>query len=211
MLERVSIFSNLSEQAIKELEAIARRHKFSKNSVVISEGDESDSLYVLLNGKAVALRTDESGRQFVVNRFGPFDYFGEMSFFDRSARCATVMTKERCEAMIIARSDFLRFVEQHTDILWNVINALLAKLRKATEQIESLAFLDVYGRLARILIENQDGDGVIHEKFTQQELADMVGSSRETVSRIFNELVGGGFIRKEKGRMVILKKLPYKF
>ena len=211
MIEKVSIFSSLSGSAIKELEAIARRHTFLKNSVVISEGDESDSLYVLLSGRAVALRTDESGRQFVVNRFGPYDYFGEMSFFDRNARCATVMTKERCEAMIIGRSDFLRFVEQHTEILWNVINALLAKLRKATEQIESLAFLDVYGRLARILIENQDEDGVINEKFTQQELADMVGSSRETVSRIFNELVSGGYVRKVKGRMVILKKLPYKF
>jgi len=211
MLEKVAIFSNLSDRAVKELEAIARRHKFPKNCVVIGEGDASDCLYILVAGKAVALRTDASGRQFGVNRFGPYDYFGEMSFFDRSARCATVMTKERCEAMIIARSEFLRFVEQHPDILWNVINALLAKLRKATEQIESLAFLDVYGRLARILIENQDAEGVIREKFTQQELADMVGSSRETVSRIFNELVGGGFIRKEKGRMVILKKLPFKF
>ncbi len=211
MLNRVTIFSNLSDQALEELHAIARRHTFPKNSVVISEGDDSDSLYVLLNGRAVALRTDESGRQFVVNRFGPYDYFGEMSFFDRNARCATVMTKERCETMIIGRSDFLRFVERHTDILWNVINALLAKLRKATEQIESLAFLDVYGRLARILIENQDEDGVIREKFTQQELADMVGSSRETVSRIFNELVSGGYVRKVKGRVVILKKLPYKF
>jgi len=211
MLKKVTIFSNLNDQALEELQSIARRRTFPKNSVVISEGDESDSLYVLVSGRAVALRTDESGRQFVVNRFGPCDYFGEMSFFDRNVRCATVMTKERCEAMIIGRSDFLRFVERHTDILWNVINALLAKLRKATEQIESLAFLDVYGRLARILIENQDEAGVIHEKFTQQELADMVGSSRETVSRIFNELVGGGYVRKVKGRMVILKKLPYKF
>jgi CRP/FNR family cyclic AMP-dependent transcriptional regulator len=211
MIEKVAIFSSLSGQAIEELETLARSRTYQKNSVVISEGDESDSLYVLLSGRAVALRTDESGRQFVVNRFGPYDYFGEMSFFDRNARCATVMTKERCETLVIPRSDFLRFVERHTDILWSVINALLAKLRKATEQIESLAFLDVYGRLARILIENQDEEGVIQEKFTQQELADMVGSSRETVSRIFNELVGGGYVRKVKGRMAILKKLPYKF
>jgi CRP/FNR family cyclic AMP-dependent transcriptional regulator len=211
MLERIAIFSNLSAGAIAELEALARRRVFARNSIVINEGDDSDSLYVLLSGKAVALRGDDSGRQLVVNRFGPFDCFGEMSFFDRGARCATVMTKERCEVMIIARTDFLAFVEQHGDILWKVINALLAKLRKATEQIESLAFLDVYGRLARILIENQDAQGVIRERFTQQELADMVGSSRETVSRIFNELEDGGFLRRDKGRVTILKKLPYKF
>lgn len=211
MLEKVPLFSNLNPQAITELESIARRRSFPKGAVVISEGDGSDNLYVMTSGKAVALRSDASGRQLVVNRFGPWDYFGEMSFFDRNARCATVMTKERCEVMLIARRDFLGFVAKHGDILWNVINALLAKLRKATEQLESLAFLDVYGRLARFLIENQDADGVIREKFTQQELADVVGSSRETVSRIFNELANGGFIRKEKGRIIIQTKLPYKF
>lgn len=211
MIEKVAIFSDLSPDAIKELESIARRRTFARGAVVINEGDASDSLYVLISGRAVALRSDASGRQLVVNRFGPWDYFGEMSFFDRSARCATVMTKERCEVMMIARSDFLGFVQQHVEILWNVINALLAKIRRATEQIESLAFLDVYGRLARFLVENQDSDGVVKEKFTQQELADMVGSSRETVSRILNELIGGGYIRKEQGRMVIQTKLPYKF
>jgi CRP/FNR family cyclic AMP-dependent transcriptional regulator len=211
MIENVALFSNLTGHAIEELELIARRRTFAKGAVVIQEGDASDSLYVLISGKAVALRTDDSGRQLVVNRFGPWDYFGEMSFFDRSARCATVMTKERCEVMMIARSDFLGFVDQHKEILWNVINALLAKIRKATEQIQSLAFLDVYGRLARFLIENQDGDGLLKEKFTQQELADVVGASRETVSRIFNELVDGGYIRKEKGRIVIVRGLPYKF
>lgn len=211
MIEQVAIFSDLSPEAIKELESIARRRTFARGAVVINEGDASDSLYVLISGKAVALRSDASGRQLVVNRFGPWDYFGEMSFFDQRARCATVMTKERCEVMMIARSDFLGFVQHHGEILWNVINALLAKIRKATEQIESLAFLDVYGRLARFLVENQDDNGVVMEKFTQQELADLVGSSRETVSRILNELVSGGYIRKEQGRIVIQSKLPYKF
>jgi CRP/FNR family cyclic AMP-dependent transcriptional regulator len=211
MIEQVAIFSNMTPQAVAEIESIARRRSFAKGAVVINEGDVSDCLYILVSGKAVALRSDASGRQLVVNRFGPWDYFGEMSFFDRSARCATVMTKERCEVMMIARSDFLGFVDQHKEILWNVINALLAKIRKATEQIESRAFLDVYGRLARFLIENQDANGVIKEKFTQQELADMVGSSRETISRIFNELVEGGYIRKEQGRILIQNKLPYHF
>lgn len=211
MIEQVPLFSNLSPQAINELETITRRRSFPKGAVVINEGDVSDCLYILASGKAVALRSDESGRQLVVNRFGPWDYFGEMSFFDRSARCATVMTKERCEVMVIARSDFLDFAQRHSDILWHVINDLLAKLRRATEQIESLAFLDVYGRMARILIEHEDENGVIQEKLTQQELADMVGSSRETVSRIFNELVAGGYIRKDKGRIVIQNKLPYRF
>ncbi len=211
MLERVSLFSHLMAHEIAELETLGQERSVAKNSIVINEGDETDSLYIVLKGKAHALRSDESGRQFIVNRFGPFDYFGEMSIFDRNARCATVITREKCTLMVLPRKAFLEFAARHPEIYKNLITALLEKLRKATQQIEQLAFLDVYGRLARFLIENQNADGVIEEKLTQQELADMVGSSRETVNRIFNELVGGGFIEKEKGRIIVKKKLPYSF
>jgi CRP/FNR family cyclic AMP-dependent transcriptional regulator len=211
MLERVSLFSNLNERAIAELEALGQERSVAKNSIVINEGDDTDCLYIVVKGKAHALRSDESGRQFIVNRFGLFDYFGEMSFFDRNTRCATVVTREKCTLMILPRKTFFDFAARHPEIYGNLIRALLEKLRKATQQIEELAFVDVYGRLARFLIENQNPDGVIEEKLTQQELADMVGSSRETVNRIFNELVVGGFITKEKGQINIKKKLPYSF
>jgi len=211
MLERVSLFLNLEPQQIAELETLGQERSVAKNSIVINEGDDTDSLYIVLKGRANALRSDESGRQFIVNRFGPYDYFGEMSFFDRNSRCATVITREKCTLMVLPRKAFFEFATRHPEIYKNLIKALLEKLRRATQQIEELAFLDVYGRLARFLIENQNADGVIEEKLTQQELADMVGSSRETVNRIFNELVGGGFIEKEKGRIVVKKKLPYSF
>jgi CRP/FNR family transcriptional regulator, cyclic AMP receptor protein len=211
MLERVSLFANLDDREIRDLEAIGQERTMAKNSIVINEGDETDSLYIVLKGKAHALRSDESGRQFIVNRFGPYDCFGEMSFFDRNSRCATVITREKCTLMVLPRKAFFEFAGRHPEIYKNLIKALLEKLRKATQQIEELAFLDVYGRLARFLIENRNADGIIEEKLTQQELADMVGSSRETVNRIFNELVGGGFIVKEKGRIVVKKKLPYSF
>jgi CRP/FNR family cyclic AMP-dependent transcriptional regulator len=211
MLEKVSLFSDLDDHEIAELEAIGQERSMAKNSIVINEGDDTDSLYIVLKGRANALRSDESGRQFIVNRFGPYDYFGEMSFFDRNSRCATVITRERCTLMVLPRKAFFEFAGRHPEIYKNLIKALLEKLRRATQQIEQLAFLDVYGRLARFLIENQNAEGIIEEKLTQQELADMVGSSRETVNRIFNELVGGGFIEKEKGRIVVKKKLPYSF
>lgn len=211
MLERVPLFSNLSQEDVIQLEAIGQERSVAKNTMVINEGDDTDCLYIVIKGKAHALRSDESGRQFIVNRFGPFDYFGEMSFFDRHARCATVITKEKCTLMILPRKAFSDFAGRHPEIYTNVIGALLEKLRRATQQIEELAFLDVYGRLARVLIENQNADGIIEEKLTQQELADMVGSSRETVNRIFNELVTGGYISKDQGRIKIEKKLPYSF
>ena len=211
MLERVSLFSDLNDRETAELETLGHERSFAKNSIVINEGDDTDSLYIVLKGRANALRSDESGRQFIVNRFGLYDYFGEMSFFDRNSRCATVITREKCILMVLPRKAFFEFATRHPEIYKNLIKDLLEKLRRATQQIEELAFLDVYGRLARFLIENQNAEGVIDEKLTQQELADMVGSSRETVNRIFNELVGGGFIEKEKGRIVVKKKLPYSF
>ncbi len=112
---------------------------------------------------------------------------------------------------MLPRHAFFDFAARHPEIHWNLIKSLLEKLRKATQQIEELAFLDVYGRLSRFLVENQNAEGVIEEKLTHQELADMVGSSRETVCRIFNELVSGGYITKERGCMKIQKKLPYRF
>ena len=211
MLERVSLFSNLHPHEIAELEAICLERSVPKNTLVINEGDETDCLYVVLKGKAQALCSDESGRQFVVNRFDPQDYFGEMSLLDRNARCATVITKQKCTLMVLPRKAFLGFADTHPEIYRNVIDTLLEKLRKATQQIGELAFLDVYGRLARFLIENQTADGFIEEKLTHQELADMVGASRETVCRIYNELAGGGYITKVNGRMKIQKKLPYNF
>ena len=211
MLESVSLFSSLDDSQLAELEAICNTRSIPRNSIVINEGDETDSLYIVKKGKAYAVKIDKTGRQFVINRFGRFDYFGEMSFFDGDVRCATVVTREPCELMILPRRAFLQFAAKHHEILWNVTKALLAKLRAATEQIDALAFMDVYSRLARFLTEHEGPDNFVTEKFTQQELADSVGASRETVNRIFNELTTGGYIAKEGGRIIIRKKLPYNF
>jgi CRP/FNR family cyclic AMP-dependent transcriptional regulator len=210
VLNHVSLFAGLKEVQITELEAICATKTVPRNSVVITEGDVSDNLYIVVSGKAYAVRIDESGRQFVINRFGPYDYFGEMSFFDGNARCATVITKDTCRLMMVPRRAFLQLAAKHPEILWNVNKALLQKLRVATQQIEALAFMDVYSRLARFLSEHQDEHHLIKEKFTQQELADIVGSSRETVNRIFNELTAGGYLSKVGRRIKIEKELPYK-
>ena len=209
MLEQVPLFADIDRRDILELESRCLERQVPGNTLVISEGDETDCLYVLLQGKAQALRTDESGRQFVVNRFYPFDTFGEMSLFDHNTRCATVTSRKKCTLMFLPRKAFFDFAATHPDVYRNMIKALLEKLRKATQQIGELAFLDVYGRLTRFLIENRNADGVIEEKMTHQDLADIVGSSRETVCRIYNELVVGGYITKEKGLMKIRRQLPY--
>ncbi len=208
MLEFVSLFSGLEPRQIADLEAICQRRSIGKNTIVINEGDASDCLYILQSGRAHALRIDDSGRQFVVNRFGPNDYFGEMSFFDGDLRCATVMTRTPCRLWVLPRRAFLQLASRHPGILWNVNKSLLDKLRIATEQIDALVFKDVYSRLARFLTEHKDEEQMLTEKFTQQELADIVGSSRETINRIITELIADGHIIKKQNRLLI-KDLPY--
>lgn len=211
MLERVPMFSNIGRRSCEELEAIGQRRQYRKNTVIITEGDETDSLYILLSGRVNAVRSDNSGRQLVIGRFQPYDCFGEMSFLDGNPRSATIVTNSPCEVMVIPRKRFLTLVSDRPEMTWDVIFYLLSKLRQSTQQINNLAFLDVYGRLAHFLTENQDQDGVVAEKLTHQEIADIIGSSRETISRMLSELKEGGFIAKQQGRIVIQKNLPYKF
>ena len=211
MLERVPMFANIGQQSCEALEAIGQRRQYRKNSVIINEGDETDNLYVLLSGRANAVRYDHSGRQLVVNRFQPYDCFGEMSFLDGNPRSAAIIASVHCEVMVIPRRRFFALVSDQPEIAWDIISFLLTKLRQATQQVTDLAFLDVYGRLAQFLTENQNENGIIPEKLTHQEIADIIGSSRETVTRIISQLTEGDFVARESGKFVLRNKLPYKF
>jgi CRP/FNR family cyclic AMP-dependent transcriptional regulator len=211
MLERVPMLSNIGRRSCEALEAISQRRQYRKNTVIITEGDETDSLYILLSGRVNAVRSDNSGRQLVISRFQPYDCFGEMSFLDGDPRSATIVTKTPCEVMVIPRNRFLALASDRPEMTWSIILYLLKKLRQATQQIDNLAFLDVYGRLVHFLIENQDENGVISERLTHQNIAEIIGTSRETISRILGELKEGDFISKQNGRIVVQKKLPFKF
>jgi CRP/FNR family cyclic AMP-dependent transcriptional regulator len=205
------MFANIGQQSCEDLEAIGQRRQYRKNSVIINEGDETDNLYVLLSGRANAVRYDHSGRQLVVNRFQPYDCFGEMSFLDGNPRSAAIIASVHCEVMVIPRRRFFALVSDQPEIAWGIISFLLTKLRQATQQVTDLAFLDVYGRLAQFLTENQNENGIIPEKLTHQEIADIIGSSRETVTRIISQLTEGDFVARESGKFVLRNKLPYKF
>jgi CRP/FNR family cyclic AMP-dependent transcriptional regulator len=211
VLEKVSLFAGLNNKQISTLEKSAGRITFAKNSVVFHKGDKCNCLYVILRGSAKAVRQDESGRQVILNRFGVCEYFGEMSFLDGSPRCATVLTRRPCEMLTIPRSAFLKLVSDNSGIYRNITNFLLNKLRSATQQIEDLAISTVYFRLARLLSENQGPKGVLTDNFTHQELAEMVGATRETICRLINDLICDGYLSRKGSNLVIVKKLPYHF
>ena len=212
MLETISVFSCLSEKEIQDLETEAVKKRFPKNTVLFSEGDETDSLYVISKGKVKAVITDENGREIVLSIFGSGEYFGEMAFIDDDHRSATILTKEPVQALVISRDVIKRVLVSNPDFAFNLLKGMVARLRQANHQIEGLALKDVYGRIARLFAQyatTEDGETVLEERFTHQEVANMIGSSREMVSRIFKELIVGEYISVDKQQITIKKTLPY--
>lgn len=212
ILKNIPIFSSLNENELHQLTEAAIKKIFPKNTVLISEGDETDSLYIICSGKVKAIINDENGREVILSIFGPGEYFGEIAFIDGEQRSATIITREPTEVLIISSGVFRNILSSNPNIAFNLLVGAVKRLREANKQIESLALMDVYGRVARLLAHYAKPKGeklFIDEKLTHQEIANMTGSSREMVSRIFKDLVAGGYISVENRQITINKPLPY--
>jgi CRP/FNR family cyclic AMP-dependent transcriptional regulator len=214
MLKKIPLFSTLDDNGMNYLKDVAIKRSFPKNTILFSRGDESDALYLLYKGRAKAIINDETGKEIVLSTFGPGEYFGEISFLDGEARSATVVTREPVQVLIVYKNDFKKILFSNPDIVFRLLKELLNKLRRSTEQIESLAFMDVYKRIANLLFQlakPQNAKWVIEEKLTHQEISNRVGSSREMVSRIMKQLQTGGYISIDRKKIIIHKKLPISF
>ena len=210
MLKDIATFSCLDEKTVRCFGKVAVRKRFPKNTVLFSKGDKSDSLYIVCSGKVKAIIHDELGKEVVLSIIGPGEYFGEMAAIDGAPRSATIVTKEPTETLVIDRDDFGRILSSNPDMMFDLLKVLLERFRKADEKIESLVFTSVYHRVATFLMQSAEPKGqkwVIEEKLTHQEIADMVGSSRETVSRAIKELLDAGHISIETKQITINKKL----
>ena len=210
MPKETPFFSRLDDVTIRHFEEAATRKRFPKNTILFSKGDESDSLYIVCSGKAKVIARDEQGKEIVLSVIGPGEYFGEMAAIDGAPRSATIVTKETTEILVIRKHDFKNSISSNPDLMFNLLRVLLERLRKADEKIESLAFMNVYGRIANLLMQSAEPQGekwVIRETLTHQEIADTVGSSRETVSRTIKELRDAGDISIQRKQITINKKL----
>ena len=211
MLENVPLFSGLSEVALSEIEQHSSVKSFNKNAIVINQDDETYSLYVILSGAVKVFISAEDGREAVLNHQTAGDYFGDLALIDKQPRVASVMTTEPSRFMIMSREDFMACLSKNPEIAINLIKPMTSRMRMLARNVSSLALLDVYGRVARVLLEQaeQQEDGeMITGKITQQEIADMVGASRAMVSRILKDLKAGGYISVDKKRITIQQKLP---
>ena len=200
----------LEEHELRALSAHSSEQTFQKNTVIVNEGDQSSSIFIILSGRVKVFLRNADGREMVINVLGPREYFGEM-VIDEGPRSASVETLETCRFMIITKADFKALVTADPDFALKLINRLMRRVRALTENIRSLALLDVYGRVARLLLElatEQDGRLVVTEKLTQQDIAERVGASREMISRIFKDLLAGGYISIENRQIIINRDLP---
>jgi len=212
-LAQNSLFSDLSDEELQIIARSAQKKVYPKNTIILSEGDTTDSLYVVCSGKVKVSIVDEYGKEIILAILGPGEYFGEMTAMaDGAARSACVMTREACELMVLQKEVFRRIVKDNPDIVFSLLNKSMERLREANKKIESLALLDVYGRVARLFTSLAKPHGtvqIIDERLTHQDIASMVGSSREMVSRVLKELSSGGYISVTNKTITINGKLPY--
>jgi len=183
---------------------------FPKNTVVVTEGDRTDSLYIIVSGRVKIYVRDENDKEVVLNESGPGEYFGEM-VLDEGPRSASVMTLEPTQFLVVPKEDFREFVKKSPEFSLHLILKLIKRVRALTNDVKSLALMEVYGRVARMLLDlavERDGVLVIENKPTQEEIANRVGASREMVGRILGDLALGGYIEVDRDRITIAKALP---
>lgn len=204
------LFQGLQDDQLHALSDHAVAKTFPKNTIIINEGDATDSLYVIVSGRVKVFLSNENGKELVLTTEGPGEYFGEM-VLDEGPRSASVMTLEPCKFLVIPKTDVQQFLSKHPDFAMHLVRKLIYRVRVLTENVKSLALQDVYGRFARMLHElatERDGKLVIEEKLTQQDMASRIGASREMISRITKDLTTGGYISMDSKRIVINRKLP---
>ncbi len=206
VLRNVPLFSGLDETELDRLSRVAGRRRAGRGEQVVRAGESADALLVLLTGRAKVTNFDEEGREIILAWLGPGEFFGEMGLIDGSPRSASVVAVENCELLTIGKNEFQRCMQDNFQVAQKLMQILVRRLREADRNIESLALLDVYGRVARLLLdlsEEQGGKRMVKQKISKQDMARMIGASREMVSKVMRDLEVGGYIISEGDHITI--------
>lgn len=208
LLQRIPLFAGLTDAQLDQIASMAVLREVPRHQTIVYVGAKTDALYVIVRGSAKVLNRDAEGREVILSMLEAGECFGEMGLIDGSPRSADVATNEPCELLVISKADFTRALTENVDLCLNIMKSLVLRLREANHKIESLALLDVYGRVAKLLLdfsEVEDGVRVVKRKITKLDMAKMIGASREMVSRVMKDLEQRGIIRSESGRVVLIE------
>src|SRR4030088_934961 len=197
VLKAVPLFSSFPEDQLRMLAMVVTRKSATRSTTIMAGGDATDSLYIVLSGRLKVMMSDSDGKEVILSILGPGEFFGEMGLIDDEPRSASVVTIEPCELLSISKRDFKKCLSDNAEMSMAGMRGLVRRLREADRKIGSLALLDVYGRVARLLLdmaENVNGEKVVTKRLPKQDIAKMIGASREMVSRVMKDLQTGGYI-----------------
>jgi CRP/FNR family transcriptional regulator, cyclic AMP receptor protein len=207
VLKAVPLFSSFPDEQLRMLASVVTRRSVPRSTTVMASGDATDSLYIVLSGRLKVMMSDAEGKEVILSILGSGEFFGEMGLIDDAPRSASVVAIEPCELLCITKRDFKKCLAENFEMAMAVMRGLVRRLREADRKIGSLALLDVYGRVARLLLdmsENVEGEKVVTKRLPKQDIAKMIGASREMVSRVMKDLQMGGYI-EVRGSNIVLR------
>jgi CRP-like cAMP-binding protein len=209
LVRRVPMFSVLTEAQAWTLSQSIVKKRYKRGETIVEQGGRSNALFIILAGRARVLSVDARGREVILALLHPGDHVGEMSLIDGQPHSASVVAEVQTDVLMLGRVAFLQSLPENSSMSFSIMRGLVQRLRRADSKIESLALMDVYGRVARALLEMSDIDGdqrLIRAKVSRQDLAKMVGASREMVSRVMKDFEQRGFVAERDDGCVLLRE-----
>ena len=209
-LKYIPLFSELTDAELKEIVKLAVRQVYKKDNMILIEEEIGSTMFIILDGRVKISRISDDGREVILSILSEGDFFGEMSILDGQNRSANVVTLDDSKIMVIRREDFLQMLHDYPQIAINLLKELAGRLRRSDSQIKSLSLQNATGKVASTLLRIADDSGKIHlgqveipRLPPQQDLANMAGTSRETISRVLKALTKQGYLKKEGSRLII--------
>jgi CRP/FNR family cyclic AMP-dependent transcriptional regulator len=209
-LSKTTLFSELDDADIEKVVSQTSLRQFPKNTVIVNQGDDTDSFYVIVKGKVDVFLHNDKGKEIIINTLGECEAFGELAPLGGIPRQASIITTEDSTFGVISRQVFMDTLLVKPVVSMRIIDLLITRIQDLAEEVSSLALEDVYNRVVRVLYKHAQevGDKLVTEKLTQQNIASRVGATREMVHRILKELKTGGYISIEGKHITIERKLP---
>lgn len=209
LLRNVPLFSSLTEAQCELLAPCVRRRTYARGATIIDAGGRTESLHIIVSGRAQVVMSNAKGDQVILAILRAGEHFGEMGLIDDLPRTVSVVAREACEVLVLSKQDFQGCLHQNFELAMAVARALVRRLREADTRIGNLALLDVYGRVAQLLMqESEEVDGIrfVRSKISKSDIARMIGASRERVSRVMRDLRERGFV-EPRGTTLVLHEL----
>ena len=210
LLRNVPLFASLDDAQRALLAEHVQRRTYPRGATIIEAGEPTHSLHIIVSGRAQVVMTDSKGNVVILAILRPNEYFGEMGLLDEHPRSASVVARETCEVLALNKDHFNSCLKNNFELAMTVTRGLVKRLRDADNRIGSLALMDVYGRVAQLLLQESetiDGRRVVVGKYSKQDIARMIGASRERVSRVMKDLQDRGFIEVRRAMIVLREQI----